>query len=373
MSVFLFILSFFFLYADKSILVQNAFFQEISSFPFQFEFICPSMYCKEDFEIIGKLFSHHIGKSYIVQATKIKADHRYELRMMHKETIVELDEKEIVMYEKRFRPQIRHNFLVNVVYTFQDIDNLYLVSELPSGGYFYSLLNELGRLSVEAAKFYIAEMLIAINYLHKKGRCYYHLMPGNIMLDQKGHIKLKYDYMNLCGMDDDTYDNNAEYIGVEYVVGKSMTYRSDYWSLGTIMYEILFGYSAFGGCTVEETIENVRYAKFDIPPEASLETEDLLSMLLCSQTFMKMNSSHAFLYVKNHRFFAGIDWAALEKKEVIPPLARKINVNENVNPIPLPVYAAYDAKKRSNDGYLKGFSEYSFFYNYKPVYKMDLN
>lgn len=331
------------------------------------------MYEKDDFEVITKLSSNYIGKSYFVQLTSTKKNYKYELRIMYKIKVVDLNEKQLVLYEKKYRLQLRHPFIVNAVCTFQDNDNLYFLNEMPLGGYLFSLLNKSGKFSLKSTKFYIAEILLALNYLHRKGRCYYHLIPNNILLDSDGHIKLKYDFLNLNGLDDETYNNNVEYIGIEYFLKTKMTFISDFWSLGVIMYELVFGYSPFRRCTVEETINNIKYGKYKIP-ETDIETEDLIRILLCKQSFYKMSSVNAFMYIKNHRFFADIDWNAIENKKICSPHSNIADADEVFKGgVPLSKFTASLSKKRDCDGYHRMFSGYSTIDDFGCMYEMDLN
>jgi serine/threonine protein kinase len=114
----------------------------------------------------------------------------FALKMLKKSEVVRLKQVQHVKSEKEILLLIEHPFIVTLVASFQDEKRLYMLMEFVNGGELFSYLRKQGRLPIEAARFYAAEITLAFNYLHDRNIVYRDLKPENLLLDSRGHIKI---------------------------------------------------------------------------------------------------------------------------------------------------------------------------------------
>lgn len=219
-----------------------------------------------------------------------------------------------------------------------------MVMEYVEGGDCASLLKNMGPLPVDLARFYFAETLLAVEYLHSYGIVHRDLKPDNLLITAMGHIKLtdfglsKIGLMNLATnlyegyLDKETKQFNdkqvfgtPEYIAPEVILRQGYGKPVDWWSMGVILYEFLVGCVPFFGETPEELFAHVINDEIEWPDEEEWplpeEAKNLISVLLQQNPLDRLGTGGAG-EVKDHLFFYGINWDALlrQKAEFIPQL-----------------------------------------------------
>lgn len=140
---------------------------------------------------------------------------------------------------------VKHPFIVDLIYAFQTDGKLYLILEYLSGGELFVHLEREGIFMEDSASFYLAEIVLALEHLHRQGIIYRDLKPENVLLDAQGHVKLT-DF-GLCkeavaeGGTTNTFCGTIEYMAPEILTRKGHGKAVDWWSLGALMYDMLTG------------------------------------------------------------------------------------------------------------------------------------
>ena len=191
----------------------------------------------------------------------------------------------------------------------------------------------------EDVKFYLAELALALSHLHSVGIIYRDLKPENILLDSEGHIAVT-DF-GLCkeGFEEKAYSfcgefrltqmkeaapshflGTVEYMAPEVVNRRGHDFTADWWSFGVLMYEMLTGRLPFQGEDRKETMNQILKAKLGMPQFLSPEAQALLRALFKRNPANRLGSgANGINDLKNHPFFASIDWELLLKKKLTPP------------------------------------------------------
>lgn len=242
-----------------------------------------------DFELLKVLGKGSFGK--VMQVKKKDTGRIYAMKIIKKAHVVERDEVAHTLAEKTVLTKLNHSFIVPLKYSFQSPEKLYLCLAFINGGELFFHLQQEGRFSEDRAKFYIAELLCALESLHSLGIVYrYNLLisrdlkPENILLDYSGHIALC-DF-GLCklnmkeGNKTNTFCGTPEYLAPEVLIGKGYTKSVDWWTLGILLYEMIGGLPPFYD---ENT--NVMYNKILNEPLKfhdffSADVTDLLSKVI---------------------------------------------------------------------------------------------
>jgi protein kinase X len=281
----------------------------------------PSTLSLDYFMLLQTLGTGTFGQVRLCQQ---KATGKYFcLKILSKEKIVRLKQTEHVKSEKSVLAQISHPFIVKLYATFQDQANLYFLLEYISGGELFSCIRRNGRLSNSTGRFYAAEIVLAIRYLHSLHIAHRDLKPENLLLDSDGHIKLS-DFGFAKVITDKTWTmcGTPEYIAPEVILSKGHDKAVDWWSLGVLIYEMLSGKPPFHGEHTFEIFEKILSAKVDMPAYFHPEAKDLIEKLLVVDVAKRLGGTRGggADEVMAHPWFAGIDWEALHKRQLRAPI-----------------------------------------------------
>ncbi|KAI8629406.1 serine/threonine-protein kinase psk1 [Xylariaceae sp. FL1651] len=221
----------------------------------------------------------------------------------------------------------RHPFVVNLYYAFQDHEKLYLILEYGEGGELFTHLNTEKMFSESTAAFYMAEMVLALSYLHESlGVVYRDLKPENCLLDAQGHLLLTdFGLSKVAVGDDDSCKSilgTVEYMAPEVVLGQKYGKAVDWWSFGALGYDLMTGNPPFRGANNAKVQQNIVKQKVLMPYFLSLDAKDLLARLLRKDPAKRLGSHMPkdLNTIKNHRFFRKINWKKLEAREMDPPI-----------------------------------------------------
>ncbi|XP_068186786.1 ribosomal protein S6 kinase beta-1-like isoform X2 [Antennarius striatus] len=226
--------------------------------------------------------------------------------------------------ERNILEEVKHPFIVDLIYAFQTGGKLYLILEYLSGGELFMQLEREGIFMEDTACFYLAEISMALGHLHQKGIIYRDLKPENIMLNNNGHVKLT-DF-GLCkesihdGTVTHTFCGTIEYMAPEILMRSGHNRAVDWWSLGALMYDMLTGAPPFTGENRKKTIDKILKCKLSLPPYLTQEARDLLKKLLKRNASLRLGAGPGdAAEVQAHLFFRHTNWDDLLARKVEPP------------------------------------------------------
>ncbi|KAF2241651.1 kinase-like protein [Trematosphaeria pertusa] len=221
----------------------------------------------------------------------------------------------------------RHPFIVNLYYAFQDHEKLYLILEYAQGGELFHHLATERMFTEDTAAFYMAEMVLALDYLHRTvGIVYRDLKPENCMLDAEGHLLLTDFGLSKVAIEEDatcrSLAGTIEFMAPEVLLGKEYGMAVDWWSLGALGYDLLTGSPPFTGNNYTKIEEGILRKKLALPYYMSQDAKDLLTRLLRKEPKKRLGSNMPkdLTTIKTHRFFRKINWKRLETRELEPPI-----------------------------------------------------
>uniref|UniRef100_A0A9L0S0G0 non-specific serine/threonine protein kinase n=1 Tax=Equus caballus TaxID=9796 RepID=A0A9L0S0G0_HORSE len=281
-----------------------------------------------EFEYLKLLGKGTFGKVILV---KEKATGRYyAMKILKKEVIVAKDEVAHTLTENRVLQNSRHPFLTALKYSFQTHDRLCFVMEYANGGELFFHLSRERVFPEDRARFYGAEIVSALDYLHsEKNVVYRDLKLENLMLDKDGHIKIT-DF-GLCkeGIKDGatmkTFCGTPEYLAPEVLEDNDYGRAVDWWGLGVVMYEMVCGRLPFYNQDHEKLFELILMEEIRFPRTLSPEAKSLLSGLLKKDPKQRLGGgSEDAKEIMQHRFFASIVWQDVYEKKLSPPFKPQV-------------------------------------------------
>lgn len=325
----------------------------------------------DSFHIIVQVGQGGYGEVYLARHKLSKEV--VALKKMKKKTLLKMDEVRHVLTERDILTATsKSDWLVKLLYAFQDPNHIYLAMEFVPGGDVRTLLNNSGVLKEEHAKFYATEMFISVDSLHKLGYIHRDLKPENFLIDASGHIKLT-DFGLAAGSInpgkiqslkhrlDEAKDENLQlgrstvemktiyktfrlqdprfadsivgspdYMAIEVLRGQSYSFSVDYWSLGCILFEFLSGYAPFAGSSPEETWANLknwnrvlRRPHYDKPEDQIFNLSDQAWIAIISLINSKEKRCSSLDQVKVLEFFKEMQWDHM--RQIVPPFVPSLD------------------------------------------------
>uniref|UniRef100_A0AAY4CBY5 Ribosomal protein S6 kinase n=1 Tax=Denticeps clupeoides TaxID=299321 RepID=A0AAY4CBY5_9TELE len=280
----------------------------------------------ECFELLRVLGKGGYGKVFQVRKVSgVTSGKIFAMKVLKKAMIVRnAKDTAHTKAERNILEEVKHPFIVDLMYAFQTGGKLYLILEYLSGGELFMQLEREGIFMEDTACFYLAEISMALGHLHQKGIIYRDLKPENIMLSNSGHVKLT-DF-GLCkeSIHDDTvthtFCGTIEYMAPEILMRSGHNRAVDWWSLGALMYDMLTGAPPFTGENRKKTIDKILKCKLNLPPYLTQEARDLLKKLLKRNASLRLGGGPGDASeVQTHPFFRHINWDDLFARKVEPP------------------------------------------------------
>ncbi|CAF1261292.1 unnamed protein product [Adineta steineri] len=286
---------------------------------------------RNDFETIKTIGRGAIGEVIVV---KMKNTEKiFAMKVMSKSEMLRKADTVCFREEHDILVSGDPQWITKLYYAFQDHKNLYLIMEYYCGGDLLTLLSRHdNQFTEEVTRFYVAEMILAIDSIHKLGYIHRDIKPDNILIDSDGHIHLADFGSSLRMKADGTVQNNIAVGTPDYISPEVLNAMNngqgrygiecDWWSLGCVIWEMLFGEPPFYSDTLKDTYAQImKYGRNKIPlsfpddTEVSDNAKDLLEKLLCpASNRLGKNGINDF---KKHPFFISINWNNL--RQSIPP------------------------------------------------------
>ncbi|CAH0049657.1 unnamed protein product [Clonostachys solani] len=291
-----------------------------------------------DFEILKLIGKGTFGQVY--QVRKRDTKRIYAMKVLQKKVIVQKKEVAHTVGERNILVRTAMSdspFIVNLKFSFQTPSELYLVTDYMSGGELFWHLQKEGRFDEKRAKFYIAELILAIQHLHNNDIVYRDLKPENILLDANGHIALcdfGLSKANLTNNDTtNTFCGTTEYLAPEVLLDESgYTKMVDFWSLGVLVFEMCCGWSPFYAEDTQQMYKNIAFGKVRFPRDTlSQEGRNFVKGLLNRNPKHRLGATGDAEELKRHAFFGDIDWDLLTKKLITPPFKPKLKSETDVS------------------------------------------
>lgn len=278
-------------------------------------------YKHSDFQIMRTLGTGSFGRVHLVQSTH---NYRYyAMKVLKKAKIIKLKQVEHTNDERLMLSAVSHPFIIRMWGTFQDLNFVYMIMDYIEGGELFSLLRKSQKFPIPVAKFYAAEVILAIDYLHEHDIIYRDLKPENILLDKFGHVKLTdFGFAKYCPGVTFTIVGTPDYIAAEIIQTKGYNKSVDWWSLGILIYEMLAGFTPFYDSNTLKTYDNILNANLKFPSSKNFTPDiiDLLSKLINRDLTQRLgNLQNGVEDIKNHVWFQEVNWHKMLKKNIETP------------------------------------------------------
>ena len=299
---------------------------------------------KDDFDIIKVIGRGYIGKVYLVKYKK--NGKYYAMKMMRKDQILSEELKDNILLEKNILMEAQCDFILSLSFFYQTQERMYFITPFLQGGDLYHKLKTDFIFDEDLVKFYSAQIAIALQYLHDFGIVYRDLKPENILLDEDGYIKLC-DFgasVKLHGTEKDfNFAGSPEYASPEMISYQGHTAMTDWWSLGILIYEMLYGFTPFFNLDKDRMYELIINGSISFPEyfkdkngekeivyKVSDEAKSLINKLLEKDPGSRLGRE-GLEEIKKEPFFYGIYFDDLNKKRNKALFIPEINKNDIIN------------------------------------------
>ena len=276
----------------------------------------------DDFQIMKVLGRGTFGKVCLVQYKPTKE--YYAMKSLKKDVLLDMDQVQSTILEKKILQSLDHPFLVGMVFCFQTEERIYFIMPFIRGGELFQHLRKEKFFKEDKARFYAASMGIALEYLHNHGIVYRDIKPENILIGEDGYLKL-IDFgmakmlkgnekaMSFCG--------TPEYLAPEIITGEGHNRAADWWSYGILLFEMLCGIPPFYCENTERMYDLITNAELRFPKRIQLSenAKDLIKKLLIKKQDKRLGVEKGFEEIKSHPFFQGFDFDALLAKKLEAP------------------------------------------------------
>lgn len=300
------------------------------------------------FQKIKMLGRGDVGKVYLVREKK--SGKLFAMKVLSKKEMIERKKIKRALTEQEILATANHPFIVTLYHSFQSEQYLYFCMEYCMGGEFFrALQSRPGKcLSEDGSRFYAAEVTAALEYLHLMGFIYRDLKPENILLHQSGHIMLSdFDLAKQSGVSGgrpatihqeengiplidtrsctadfrtNSFVGTEEYIAPEVIQTAGHTSAVDWWTLGILIYEMIYATTPFKGAERNDTFHNIMHLPvfFRDTPKVSAPCKDIITRLLDKRETTRLGSKSGASEVKQHKWFSKINWGLLRNTQ--PPI-----------------------------------------------------
>ena len=290
--------------------------------------ICSTNLTMQSFKIIRVLGRGYYGK--VLLCRRINSESYYAIKTVKKSRLIEFNKIHTIFAERNALMISKHPFIVQFHFAFQTPSKLYLGLEYIPGGELNNHLQQVGRIPIDDVRLYIAEISLALNYLHSLGIIYRDLKPENILMTADGHLKITDFGLTKVGYPDQTastFCGTSEYISPEMIKHELYNKAIDWWALGILAYELAMGVTPFKRSTQIKMFKAITSDE----PTFGLEIPEDLKDLILHLLNKNPKERYTFQDIKNHPFFKDISWDKVYDKEYQPSYVPDLVMsNDNV-------------------------------------------
>eukprot|EP00794_Sanderia_malayensis_P020248 gene20248-22231_t len=284
-------------------------------------------------KVVGK---GSFGK--VMLAERRGTSEHYAIKVLKKDSIVQDDDIECVMTEKRvLKLAGQHPYLTSLHSCFQTADRLFFVMEYVNGGDLMFQIQKAKKFDESRSRFYAAEITLALQFLHREGIIYRDLKLDNVLLDHEGHVKLADFGMCKDGMQElgstGTFCGTPDYIAPEILREEQYGISVDWWALGVLMYEMMAGQPPFEADNEDDMFEMILHEEVVYPVWLSKEAVSILKGLMTKPSEKRLGCVPGIgeVAINKHPFFVYIDWRKLEARQVKPLFRPQIKSSTDVD------------------------------------------
>ncbi|KAH9951286.1 cAMP dependent protein kinase [Amylocystis lapponica] len=297
-----------------------------------------------DFEVKGTLGTGTFARVLLVRLRTVSSPSTlnfFALKVLRKTELVRLRQVEHVNAERYILSRVRHPFIVDLYATFQDSLNIYMLLSYVPGGELFTHLRRARHFTPDVTRFYLATIILALKYLHSFNIIYRDLKPENLLLDSRGYLRLT-DFGFSKIVDDRTWTlcGTPEYLAPEIIQSDGHGKAADWWACGILCYEMLVGYPPFFDETAYGIYEKILKGKIHWPREMDKLSKDLIKAFLHPDRSKRLgNLIGGPQDVLDHPWFRGVDWDALERREIRAPIIPHVTALDDTrhfSDLPLP-------------------------------------
>lgn len=270
----------------------------------------------KDFKIISVLGRGSFGKVMLVE----RGESLYALKTIRKSYLTESNRMYQVIAERNILQRLSHPFIIQLHFAFQTEAKFYLGMEYAPGGELYFHMDMRQVIPVEEIRFYCAEIALALDYMHSLGIIYRDLKPENVMLDAQGHVKLTdFGLAKDLSVDGKTttksFCGTTSYMAPEVILGEGYGVEVDWWTLAILAFEMATTTSPFYNRNPKRMMDEI----VNGCPRMNLVKDQGLKNFVSFLLVKNPKERPTFKQIKEHEFFAGLDWDKVLAREVKPP------------------------------------------------------
>ncbi|CAG9313267.1 unnamed protein product [Blepharisma stoltei] len=298
------------------------------------EYFISEKYSMDSFDVLGTLGVGTFSRVRLVRSKDQPYMKPLALKILKKTSILKMRQLSHLRNEKELMEQLDHAFITKILGTFQDDYYVFFVLEYACGGELFTRLKKLGTLPSQDARFYISELVLALEYLHDKGIVFRDLKPENILIDRSGHVKLSDFGFAKAISDSKTYTmcGTPEYLAPEIILGKGYGREVDWWALGILLYEMIAGYPPYCDDSPFNIYQKILLGRLVFPSYFDDILCSLLSALLEPNVQKRIGyKNNAASDLKNHLWFSNVDFNLLLIKECPSPWIPELMTEEDTS------------------------------------------
>ncbi|KAJ7684702.1 putative cyclic AMP-dependent protein kinase catalytic subunit [Mycena polygramma] len=278
-----------------------------------------------DFEVRGTLGTGTFARVLLVRhrtPASPGSQNHFAMKVLRKTDIVRLRQVEHVNAERYILSRVHHPFVVDLFATFQDSLNVYMLMSYVPGGELFTHLRRAQRFTPDVTRFYLATIILALKYLHSFNIIYRDLKPENLLLDSRGYLRLT-DFGFAKIVDDRTWTlcGTPEYLAPEIIQSDGHGKAADWWACGVLCYEMLVGYPPFFDESPYGIYEKILNGHIHWPRSMDPLSRTLVRSFLNPDRTQRLgNMIGGPQDILDHPWFRGVDWDALERREINAPI-----------------------------------------------------
>lgn len=289
--------------------------------------------CLDDFSLVQTVGKGSFGR--VIQVRKKDTGKIYAMKVLKKEQVIKRKQFEHTMAERRILEDIDHPFIVSLRFAFQTTQKLFMVFDFFNGGELFHYLSKTGRFGEERAKLYSAEILLGLEHVHSLNIIYRDLKPENLLLDSDGHIRITDFGLSKENVFDDSvksFCGTPEYLAPEVLRRQKYGKAVDWWSLGTLLYEMIAGLPPFYDRNREKMYKKVLGMELRFPTYMTPEARSICRGLLQRNPLQRLGYGGAH-EIKCHPFYAELNWQDVYGKRITPKFVPQVSGIEDTRNI----------------------------------------